>query len=670
MKILLTLMLILMLPAMALSQTTVTGTVVDPNSNPYANGTASAIQVVTSGLNSGTPVIAPTNPSGFFTMSLSSPATYQFTICAMPTQIGPKGNPTPTQICFISNPVAISGGSQDVSAVVNPLAKIIGPQFTAGAVSSVFGRTGPVIAQTGDYNCLQVSNCASLNQNNTFTGNNNFMGPTTVSNLLNFNSTSPGTCTSSLGNIFYNSLGTFLLCHGSSNNAAIVYQETNPFVVGNLLKAEDIIGGAGDSGIATTNVPLLNGNNSFTGTNAHSGIETFSGQSILTNPCTIDGLIYVSVGGCYTTLQAAITALSTSPGTVIVPPGTFATTSTTTLTSSDQHIVCSGMGSSVISYTGSGAITAVLDIGTSTGGGAANQWNNSVEGCTISGNANVTDAIRTRGVHHATLKNLDLRNVTGDGIDTNFAVVGEYDNIHCSLNDAVFVVQPTNCVHLDGPNASAKTTASTVKNLVAEGVSGAGLLLGQTIETKIIAGTSEQNAIGVNITSGSESVSIDGLDMEVNSSEDILNNGIGLYVKGNSGCYSTTKLVAGSTSQITSYEIGNNTCTPTINAGAIEVTSPAGVLGGTTPNNLQFLNTTTTCTTGGAIGAICTTGTITLPFAEQDTNYRLSCTGLGPTNVPIVQTVTKSSASFTITIAALTAAAASFSSYDCLIGHN
>jgi hypothetical protein len=386
--------------------------------------------------------------------------------------------------------------------------------------------------------------------------------------------------------------------------------------------------------------------------------------------CSLNGLIYVTTGGCYTTLQAAITALGSSPGTVIVPPGTFTTTSTTTLTASDQHIIGSGMGSSVISYTGGGAITAVLDIGTSTGGGAANQWNNSVEGLTISGNANVTNAIRTRGVHHATFRNLDLRNVTGDGIDTNFAVVGEYDNIHCSLNDATFVVQPTNCIHLDGPNASAKTTASTVKNLVAEGVSGSGLLLGQAIEVKVIAGTSEQNAIGVSVSANAESISLDGIDLESNSSEDILNNGIGLYVKGNSGCYSTTKLVAGSTSQISSYEIGNNTCIPTINAGAVEVTSPAGVLGGTTPNNLQFLSTATTCTTGAAIGAICTTGTITLPFAEQDTNYRLVCTGLGPTNVPIVQTVTKSSASFTITIAALTAAAASFSSYDCILGHN
>ena len=38
--------------------------------------------------------------------------------------------------------------------------------------------------------------------------------------------------------------------------------------------------------------------------------------------------------------------------------------------------------------------------------------------------------------------------------------------------------------------------------------------------------------------------------------------------------------------------------------------------------------------------------------------------------IPIVETVTKSSASLTITIAALTTTGASFPSYDCILGHN
>jgi len=92
-----------------------------------------------------------------------------------------------------------------------------------------------------------------------------------------------------------------------------------------------------------------------------------------------------------------------------------------------------------------------------------------------------------------------------------------------------------------------------------------------------------------------------------------------------------------------------------------------GVTNGT---GLQLFNTTTTCTTGATVGATCTSAAITLPVAYADTNYRLTCTGQTVTNVPIVETYTKSNTTFTITIAALTAAAATFTSYDCMATHN
>jgi hypothetical protein len=85
---------------------------------------------------------------------------------------------------------------------------------------------------------------------------------------------------------------------------------------------------------------------------------------------------------------------------------------------------------------------------------------------------------------------------------------------------------------------------------------------------------------------------------------------------------------------------------------------------------LQVFNTATTCTTAASVGAVCTTAAIPLPVAYTDTNYRLSCTGQGVSNVPIVETYTKSNTTFTITVAALTAAAARFTAYDCIAGHN
>lgn len=85
---------------------------------------------------------------------------------------------------------------------------------------------------------------------------------------------------------------------------------------------------------------------------------------------------------------------------------------------------------------------------------------------------------------------------------------------------------------------------------------------------------------------------------------------------------------------------------------------------------LQVFNTSTTCTTAATINTPCTTASITLPTGYADTNYRLSCTGLGVTQFPQIQTVTKSNTTFTITLNNLTAAAASYTSFDCMASHN
>src|SRR5882757_133245 len=168
MKIYAMLLVMLVLPTAALSQTAVTGTIVDPNGNPYANGTASAQRVVATGINSGVPVNVSTNASGAFLMTLS-PATYTFTICAPPTLLGqPVTNPTPRQVCFISGPIVISGGSQDVSSAVNSLALLLGPPVTvniagnaatATALQSVPTQCTPPqvtqgIAANGNSNCV------------------------------------------------------------------------------------------------------------------------------------------------------------------------------------------------------------------------------------------------------------------------------------------------------------------------------------------------------------------------------------------------------------------------------------------------------------------------------------------------------------------------------------
>ena len=139
------LVLFLLLASVASAQTTVVGTVIDPNQNPYSNGTASAIQVVVSGQNPGSPTNVSTDNSGSFSMSLPSNTYYVFTICAPPTQLGPTSNPTPKMVCFQSGPIYVSGVSQDVSSSLNSVAAILGPNLAASVttIANAINAPGP-----------------------------------------------------------------------------------------------------------------------------------------------------------------------------------------------------------------------------------------------------------------------------------------------------------------------------------------------------------------------------------------------------------------------------------------------------------------------------------------------------------------------------------------------
>jgi hypothetical protein len=173
MKSLFLISVLFLMPSLTFAQTTtVTGTITDPNGNAYANGTASALQVVAAGLPTAFPTTVPTNGSGAFSFSgtnaLASPSSYQFTICATPVLLNqPNTNPTPVQVCFKSGPIAISGASQDISATLNAIAKSLGP--TAN-FSTFAGAMNGNIAFGG---------------NNTHSGTESFTGAVTATNIIN-----------------------------------------------------------------------------------------------------------------------------------------------------------------------------------------------------------------------------------------------------------------------------------------------------------------------------------------------------------------------------------------------------------------------------------------------------------------------------------------------------
>ena len=430
-----------------------------------------------------------------------------------------------------------------------------------------------------------------------------------------------------------------------------------------------------------------------------------SGQTNSANQCPPSGLIWITAGGCYKTLEAAMSALGSAPGTIIVPPGTWTTSSTILMTTNGQHIQCAGIGSTVISYTGGSAV-AIFDVGTSSDG-SSGYVNISINGCTISGNANVQFAIRTRGVHHSDFSHNSLINVTSAGIQTNYGVALTLDDLHTSFNEQPFAVQPQSCIILDGPDTNHKTTTSSVKTPICEGVSGTGIIVNNTADVLIFGGTSEQNGKGLTISTGSQSLTVINTDFEANTVSDVENSGnqtrltnisaltetiiegSAVFARLDGGLYSTITINAGAVDthleKLSYNNYGNGTLTDNgiqtskfrvlnlANGGQYDpdvVPENLSLAGITNSTGIQAFNTTQSCTTGAIAGATCTTPPIPLPVGYSDTNYRLACTGLSPINAPAIQTVGKSNNTFTITIVAITKAAATYGSYDCTALHN
>ncbi len=170
----------------------------------------------------------------------------------------------------------------------------------------------------------QANNARMLTGVNTVTATTYTFLSTDATKVTAFNSASPVAATLANGATVGFGAGTiFSVANIGAGPVTITCSSCTISGASTLVLAQnqgaDIYGGAGSPGVnyialsspSGTNFPLLNGSNAFTGNNTHSGTETFSGSSTLTNPCAIDGLIYVSSGGCYTTISAAVAALPT-----------------------------------------------------------------------------------------------------------------------------------------------------------------------------------------------------------------------------------------------------------------------------------------------------------------------------------------------------------------------
>lgn len=257
-----------------------------------------------------------------------------------------------------------------------------------------------------------------------------------------------------------------------------------------------------------------------------------------------------------------------------------------------------------------------------------------------------------------------------------------------------------------GHNAFRHLQWSLSKNQTAWTLGGSGTNGGAGLYGSYIDGLI--NSSDVNPADTGLAVSISGTAKVLGNFRLIIDNGGGMTITACSGCTTSNFAVWGFGDGASAFDASNGNLTATnsgirMNAtasvagtgpawflndaikfhadldgsGFLEFTNSSAVpvfglsqTGIVNQTGLQLFNTTTTCTTAATINTPCTTAAITLPVAYSDTNYRILCQGLGPTNFPQLQTVTKSNTTFTITLNNLTAAAATYSSFDCSAVHN
>jgi hypothetical protein len=145
--------------------TLVTGTVVDPNSLPYSNGTIQSLLVLPGNVSptlNGQSYLQPSQASGLDSIGhfavrladnnilLPAGTKWNFTVCSAGGTVQPSIGKGP--ICFsLAAPITISGSSQDVSTQLNAVALALTNIATGNTVINPTNGTLPVRSSSGAF---------------------------------------------------------------------------------------------------------------------------------------------------------------------------------------------------------------------------------------------------------------------------------------------------------------------------------------------------------------------------------------------------------------------------------------------------------------------------------------------------------------------------------------
>lgn len=205
----------------------------------------------------------------------------------------------------------------------------------------------------------------------------------------------------------------------------------------------------------------------------------------------------------------------------------------------NQGVILKGMGpyATQIEYTGPSSEQALF-IGTSTPATTPLQGILLSDLFVYGDNSNLTDAILAQGVLRSEFRNIFTWGARGCGIHTKFAVADTFYRPHTSLFDAGTIgihnsshSTPAHGLCFDQVSGLGQTTAGTVIDAIAEYLTSSGWWLQSASSMVFTAGTSENNTSsggpgGLEVDSTSNHNTFLNIDLEGNSNEDALDNGM------------------------------------------------------------------------------------------------------------------------------------------------
>lgn len=171
-------------------------------------------------------------------------------------------------------------------------------------------------------------------------------------------------------------------------------------------------------------------------------------------------------------------------------------------------------------HTGSGR-AFVVD-GGATGGGVAMM--KILGGLVVRGNANTTDGVYNRAIHHSTF-DMEVQSVSNYALLTEWAVCNEYW-FRCSpLFRPGFNPVPVGGMFLSNRGTGEATSRCNFYNPILEGINGYGINVNDGIINTFLGGTSESNVGGIFLGAKAVGNIIDGLDLEFNTTADVFCQG-------------------------------------------------------------------------------------------------------------------------------------------------